>query len=208
MPSLPLETDAFVLLAKPAADTFRQFTVFSGEHGNLLCLQRIAARRRTDAAPAALDLFDEVHLFLESANQGRTWFVQESRLLARPAGIGRSYEALAAASRFVALIARNPVHEDSRAQVYALLRQSLDAFAETAPPALVFFKSLYCFARNEGYPVKQDWAQGLPEGLRATAARLLNSPLAALTEEDARAVSPLLTRLERWIAEKTEIISQ
>ena len=56
--------------------------------------------------------------------------------------------------------------------------------------------------------MKQDWAQSLPEGLRTTAARLLNSPLAALTEEDARAVSPLLTRLERWIAEKTEIIFQ
>jgi hypothetical protein len=52
--------------------------------------------------------FDEAFLSLESSNQGRTWFVREARILCRSAGIGRSYEALRAASAFAALIARNP----------------------------------------------------------------------------------------------------
>ena len=40
---------------------------------------------------------DEAELWLESSNQGRTWFIKEHRLLARRPGLGRSYETLQAA---------------------------------------------------------------------------------------------------------------
>jgi recombinational DNA repair protein (RecF pathway) len=204
MPGLSLQTDAFVLLRKPAADKFQSFTVFSAEHGGLLCLKRISSKAAT--ATSAPDLFDELHLQLENSSQGGAWFIKEARVLEHHQAIGRSYEALAAASHFAALIARNPVHEESRRPVYALLRQAFAAFATAAPPELVLFKSLYCFARDEGYPVKQDWAEGLPDELHLTAVRLLNSPLSDLTGQDARAVAPLQTRLEAWLAGHTEIL--
>ena len=204
MPGLSLSTDAFVLLRKPAADKFQSYTVFSAEHGSLLCLKRISAKAAT--ATSAPDLFDELHLQLENSSPGGAWFVKEVRVLEHHQAIGRSYEALAAASHFAALIARNPVHEESRLPVYALLRQAFAAFATSAPPGLVLLKSLYCFARDEGYPVKQDWAHNLPDELHRTAARLLNSPLAELTAEDARAVTPLQSRLEAWLSGHTEIL--
>lgn len=209
MPGLPLQTDAFVLLKRPPSDAFQGCNVFSAEHGPLLVLQRLA--KTGSAGALALDLFDEVSLRLESANQGQTWFVLEARLVTRHADLGRSYATLRHASALVALVARNPVHEDSRAAVAALLRQALASFAAGAPPDLVWFKSLYLFARDEGYPVKQEWLPALPADLRAAAARLLFTPLAGLAAAGGgapadAAAGPLTQRLEQYLRGHTEIL--
>ena len=203
MPGLPLQTEAFVLLKKPAADRFLQFTVVSPGHGVLLCLRRVAAR--TASTSVALDLFDEADLWLESSNQGRTWFVKEARLLTRHDAIGRSYDALRFASAFAVLLARNAVPDESRIRVYALARQTFTAFGAAARPDLVYLKALYCFARDEGYPVKQDWWQNLPAGDRAAATGMLNQPLAAQTVAPP-AVSRLTRRLEDYLRGHTEIL--
>lgn len=212
MPGLPLQTDAFVLLKRPPSDAFQGFNVFSGEHGALLVHQRLPknpARVRgpskSSGSAVALDLFDEVSLRLESSNQGQTWFVQEAQLVTRHAQIGRSYETLRAASALAALVARNPVHEDSRVQVAALLRQAFASFAAGARPDLVWFKSLYCFARDEGYPVKQQWFPTLPAADREDVATLLNRPLAEQTATIA-AVTRLQHRLEEYLRGHTEIL--
>jgi hypothetical protein len=205
MPGLQLHTNAFVLLKKLPADRFQQLTVISAVHGPLLCLRRIATK--SIATSSALDLFDEADLFLESSNQGRTWFLKEARLLVRHSAIGRSYEALRLASAFAAVIARNPVHEESRASVYALLRQTFTAFGATGRPDIVYLKALYCFARDEGYPVKQEWWQGLPSRDRAVAAELLSQPLAAQTAATPVVVH-LTHHLEDYLRARTEILME
>jgi hypothetical protein len=210
VPGLPLQTDAFVLLKRPPSDAFQGFNVFSAEHGALLIHQRLPKRSaakpgKTGATTITLDLFDEVSLRLESSNQGQTWFVQETRLITRHADIGRSYETLRHASSLAALVARNPVHEDSRVQVAALLRQAFASFAAGARPDFVWFKSLYCFARDEGYPVKQQWFPTLPAADREDVATLLNRPLSAQTATPA-AVARLQNRLEEYLRGHTEIL--
>jgi hypothetical protein len=203
VPAQSLQTDAFVLLKRPPAEAFQGFTVFSVEHGSLLVLQRLAKKSASTAI--ALDLFDEASLELESSNQGHTWFVKETRLITRPAGIGRSYDTLRAASVLTALIARNPVHEESRASVATLLRTAFAAFAAGARPDIVLFKSVYCFARDEGYPLKQQWFPTLASDDREAVAALLNRPLAAQTALPA-AVSRLHRRLEDYLGSHTEIL--
>jgi hypothetical protein len=213
VPGLPLQTDGFVLLKRPPTDTFQGFNVFSPEFGALLVHQRLpksSARSAASAAKAtatsvALDLFDEVALRLESSNQGQTWFVLEVRLITRHADLGRSYETLRHASALAALVARNPVHEDSRIQVAALLRQAFAAFAAGARPDLVWFKSLYCFARDEGYPVKQQWFPTLAAADREAVAALLNLPLAEQTASLV-AVARLQQRLADYLRGHTEIL--
>lgn len=203
MPGRTLQTDAFVLLKRPPADSFQTFTVFSAEHGALLILQRVA--KKSSASSVPLDLFDEVALLLESSNQGQTWFVKEARFQTRHPGIGRSYEALRFASLFGGLIARNSVHEESRGTVARLLRTAFAAFETAERPDIVFFKSLYLFARDEGYPVKQQWIATLTEADRARATALLNQPLAeqtAATPEVAR----LQRRLEDYLRGHTEVL--
>ena len=203
MPAQTLATDAFVLLKRPPADAFQSFNVFSADHGPLLVLQRVA--RKSATAAVALDLFDEASLQLESSNQRRTWFVKETRLITRSAGIGRSYESLRTASALAALIARNPVHEESRPAVATLLRTVFAALADGARPDVVHFKALYCFARDEGYPLKQQWFPTLPAADREAVAALLNRPLAEQAAAPA-AVARLQRRLEEYLGGHTEIL--
>ena len=203
MPGLPLQTDAFVLSKRPPADTFQTFNVFSAEHGALLILQRLAKKSAVTAV--ALDLFDEASLLLESSNQGRTWFVKETRLVTRHPDLGRSYETLVAASALASLVARNPVPEESRLAVASLLRTALAALAKGARPDIVYLKSLYCFARDEGYPLKQQWFPLLPAADRATVAPLLNRPLSDQTAPPA-VVHALQRDLENYLRGHTDIL--
>ncbi len=203
MPAQSLQTDAFVLMKRPPADTFQSFTIFSAEHGALLALQRVA--KKTSATMAALDLFDEASLLLESSNQGRTWFIKEARLTTRFVDIGRSYDALRLASALAALVARNPVPEESREPVAQLLRTAFAAFANGVRPDIVYFKSLYRFARDEGYPLKQQWFPTLPSSDRAEVAVLLNRPLAEQSL-GAEAVARLQRRLEEYLRGHTEVL--
>ena len=203
MPGLPLQTDAFVLSKRPPADTFQTFNVFSSEHGALLILQRLG--KKSGGAAVALDLFDEASLLLESSNQGRTWFVKETRLVTRHPDLGRSYQTLVAASALASLVARNPVPEESRVAVASLLRTALAALAAGARPDIVYLKSLYCFARDEGYPLKQQWFPLLPAADRATVAPLLNRPLSDQTAPPA-VVHALQRDLENYLRGHTDIL--
>jgi hypothetical protein len=213
MPGQQLQTSAFILAQQPSgSDTFEQLTAFSGEHGVLLCLMRspkpksTAAGRRGSVSrnEGRLDLFDEAELWLESSNQGRTWFIKEHRLIQRHNGIGRSYEALRAAAALSTLISRNPVPDESRLPIASLLHSTLTALASGGRPDIAWLKALYCFLRDEGYPVKQQWWPQLSAASRDTAAQLLNQPLAAQTA-DAPTVAQITRSLENWVKAETEI---
>lgn len=214
MPALPLQTDAFVLLKRPPSDSFQSFTLFSPTHGTLLALQRVA--QKASATSIALDLFDEASLQLESSNQGQTWFIKEARLLTRHADLGRSYDTLRLASALAQLVARNSLAEESRPPVATLVRQAFAAFASGARPDFVWFKSLYRFARDEGYPLKEQWFPTLPSADRAAVSTLLNRPLADLSAPESpnpmgypltpAAVARLTARLEEYLRGHTEIL--
>ena len=204
MPGATLQTEAFVLARRPtAADGWQAFTLFAAEHGLLTAMQRVL--KRVSASQVQLDLFDEAALSLESSNQGRTWFVREVRMARRHVAIGRSYAALQGASALAALIARNPVSPESRPSVEVLLRAGLAAFEESDRPEIVTFKCFYCFARDEGYPVKQEWFPGLTPADRELVAGLLNRPLA---DQTASADDALRLRrlLEDYLRGRTEIL--
>lgn len=202
MPGQQLQTTAFVLTRQPSgSDAFEQLTGFAADQGVLHCLRRQASGK---SATSPLDLFDEAELWLESSNQGRTWFIKEHRLIQRHDGIGRSYEALRSAAALGTLLARNPVPDESREAVAALLRTSFAALAGGGRPDIVWLKALYCLLRDEGYPVKQQWWPQLPEADRDQAAHLLNQPLAAQTA-DSTTVARITRRLEDWVRGETEI---
>jgi hypothetical protein len=103
------------------------------------------------------------------------------------------------------VIARNPVSPESRGSVAALFRTALAAFAEAARPDIVHFKSLYRFARDEGYPVKQEWLPGLAAEDREVAGFLLNRPLSEQTAA-VDIVSRLHRLLEDYLRGNTEIL--
>jgi hypothetical protein len=203
VPGQSLTTEAFVIEKRPPSDAFQTFGLFSAEHGNLIALQRIS--RRPSPKHVAPDLFDEISASLESSNQGRTWFFREARIVTRRASIGRSYDCLRYASLLAAVIRRNPVHEESRANVGRLLRTAFDAFGGAGRPDVVYLKSLYLFARDEGYPVKQEWLPSLPAADRAVASAALGRRLGE-QEGAAADVERIRRSLEAYLGSSTEII--
>ncbi len=203
MPGQTLTTEAFVIERRPPTDAFQALGLFSAEHGNLLAMQRIP--KKASSAQAAPDLFDEVSAMLESSNQGRTWFVKEIRITARRSGIGRSYDALRFASALAAVVSRNPVHEESRSNVARMLATALDALASGARPDAVHLKSLYLFARDEGYPVKEEWLPSLSPADLAVARAVLNRRL-DVQDTVAADVARLRHSLETYLGASTDII--
>lgn len=204
MPGQQLQTSAFILSKQPSgSDSFEQLVVFSSERGTLHCLVR-APKTGNSASGGRLDIFDEAELLLESTNQGRTWFVKEHRITQRHEGIGRSYDTLKSAAALATLITRNAVPDESREPITGLLRSSFSALGAGGRPDIVWLKALYCFLRDEGYPVKQDWWPQLAPADREISAQLLNQPLSAQTA-DAPTVTKITRRLEEWIKGETEI---
>jgi recombinational DNA repair protein (RecF pathway) len=203
VPGPTLTTDALVLHRQPPTETFQTFTVFTPDHGALRILQRLPGKKPS-AAHLALDLFDDVSLLLEGTPSGDAWFVKEARLHTRHAGIGKRYETLLQASAFAQLAARNPGSEESYPAIHALLRTAFTAFATSDRPDIVYLKSLYCFARDEGYAVKQHWFPSLPAADRPLAIALINQPLASQTTSPPD-VTRLLRSLETYVRQHTEI---
>jgi hypothetical protein len=197
-----LATSAIVLNRTESGDKWMRLVCFSVEHGNLDCLVR-KSQKPTSKSPT-LDLFDDAHLSLESTNQGRTWFIKEATVERRRAGLGNSYEALTHACRFSRILVRNPVHDESRRAVHALLERALDAWETGTRPECVYFKSLFLLARDEGYPVQQDWWPRLESDDRQAAESILRTPVAEQEVSDAT-VSRLTHALEHYLHHDTEI---
>lgn len=187
-----LATEFHVLDRALGSEGWSRLTVFSAIDGRLECLQRITSKPSAAAPP--LDLFDHVRATLETRNQGRTWFVREAMPLRRRTGLGASYAALAHACRFARVLARTPIHDDSRAAVAALLDRALDAWETGTRPDAVYFKSLFLFARDEGFPVREEWIRHLAAGDRAASETILRQPAAEQTtgEPDVRRLSGAL----------------
>lgn len=197
-----LATSAIVINRTESGDKWMRLVNFSADHGNLDCLVR-RSQQPTSKSPT-LDLFDEAHLSLESTNQGRTWFIKEATVDRRRAGLGNSYEALTHACRFARILVRNPVHDESRRTVHALLERALDAWETCARPDCVYFKSLFLLARDEGYPVQQDWWPRLDSDDRHAAESILRTPVSK-QEIQVATVSRLTDALEHYLHHHTEI---
>ena len=208
MPGPVHQTEAHVLAKNTHTGDHAQLICFSPTDGLLTVMLRAARNNKPDTSPAP-DLFDLLALELQhgrgSPGSG-PWFVREHRILARHPAIGRDYPTLAAASRLARNITRNPGPEDRRAAIHALLIQSLNALERPGTrPELIYFKSLYCLARDEGLPIKQEWLPSLPVADRSMVATALKQPADA-PEPSSADLCRLAKRLESYLSNTHELI--
>lgn len=204
MPGPSLALEGLILGKRPPTESFQLHTIFSIAEGTVRAHQRIP--KKPTATHVPLDLFDEAAFTLEGARDGGgNWFVKEVRLLHREPNLGRSYDALTAASAVATLVARNHVPEESREPVYALLKTAFATLAAGGRPDVVYLKSLYCFARDEGYPLKQEWFPSLVAADRAAFATVLKQPVAEQTTP-ADVVDRLQHQLERYLRGHTDVL--
>jgi len=192
-----LATEFLVLDRAAGSEGWIRLTVFAATEGRLVCMQRVTSK--PSAAAPMLDLFDHVRATLETRNQGRTWFVREALPLRRRTGLGASYAALTHACRFAGVLARTPIHEESREAVAALLTRALDAWEAGTRPDAVYLKSLFLLARDEGFPVREEWIRQLPAGDRAMTELILRQPAAGQTTDEAD-TRRLTAALEDYLA--------
>ena len=85
-----------------------------------------------------------------------------------------------------------------------MLRKGLDAWETRSTPLSTYLKCLYVYCRQEGYPVKEEWAECLPPLEKAFIVRILNSPLSELSEEE-ESLKQAIDSLEHYIRYHTHI---
>ena len=203
-----LSTEGIVLSREPPGERYQAVFLFSPEYGILRVYQRIPGKR----GAAMMDLFDEVQLHLQTSSQdvanpqGQLWFVHTDPFyLRRYSELGRNYDTLSHASAFSNILVKNPVHEESRQETYTLLKKALEAFSKYARADIVHFKALYTFARNEGYPVAQEWLPLLSPKKREAAHTLLHRPVSQL-EYPLDEVMVLLESLVKYLEETADMV--
>lgn len=169
-------SSAIVLKLAPSGERFTQLHLLTPDYG----LFNVLKRNRSKANAYTLDLFDqgEAHVDHKPGESAHRGFLTDFVVSKKRSGLGKSYRALQAASWISGFLLRNPMHEESSEDLFRLAERAYDALNDGRPPNAVMLKTLYVFARDEGYPVLEDWASKLPPQTANAAATLLNTPLA------------------------------
>ncbi len=190
-----------ILRHEPSGEQFERLNLLTTDRGQINCLIRRPKRNPTQSLP---DLFDSVEILLEQKNDDGFGFVKELQILKRRSGLGKSFIALEKACEFSAILASNLHHAADTRSIYTLFLKALDAWETRIQPEATFFKSLYLFAHQEGYPLKQDWFQKLDHPDRTEVASIINTPL---TDQvlDSKTINTWIEKLEFYIGHHTDI---
>ncbi len=202
MPNRRLSTEGFLLSKEASGESYQRYQVFTAEHGLLLCLNRISSRKSLKIQP---DLFDRAHLELDKPQSGAAWFLGEYNLITRHTGIARNYKTFLRASEFATAMLKNLAHVETFEKLYDLTATAFRSWEKGYDAEVVLLKSLYLFARQEGYPVKEDWWQAIPAKEREKSASILNKKIELLEPGDP-AYTDLLDNLKDWIIRRTDIL--
>lgn len=202
MPSKRRSTEGIILSREPAAESYNRFFVFSKDTGLLHCMKRVARKPQQKAQP---DLFDHAILELDAPSNGKVWFLRDYRLIHRPATIGRHYQSLFYGSKFARVLRNNLIHMETFETAFTLFLEALKYWERGRLPEIVYFKSLYRYTRQEGYPIREHWLASLPSDLGGSATEILRLPL---RQQDANRseIEKVIASLERWLAGHTDIL--
>lgn len=194
--------EATVLHLIPTGERFTQVKLISPSIGVLSLLKR----NQTKTKGFAIDLFDhgEAHVDHKPGEGSNNGFLTDFCVSKKRSGLGKSYRNLQAASWLSGLLLRNPMHDEMGAEVFALSERALDALSEAAPPNATKLKMLYVFARDEGYPVLEDWVSKLSPSLTETVRIILNTPLKEI-ELDSETQQSAFASLAHYVQYNTHI---
>ena len=144
---------------------------------------------------------DRIEVQLDSPSERSPFFVKEYVLLERYEALGKRYATLVCASEFARLLSKN---KTECRHAYTLLEKALKAWNTGHPPEVVLFKSLYLFAKQEGYPVKEQWLAKLSGSYQTQALSILNRSLDQCPQTGS--LEALTTPLLQWIEHHTDIL--
>ena len=85
-----------------------------------------------------------------------------------------------------------------------LLRSSLSSFARAITPKVVLLKMYYCFARDEGLPVRESWLAGLSQSTCGDTLEILRMPVDQASPDSSK-LNNVLESLKIWLNAETEL---
>jgi hypothetical protein len=197
------ELSGIVLSRDPAGERFLRIRIFDQVLGLKAALFSLPGKSTQKSIPP--DLFDDVNCLLNpNHTQLSIPFVTDFQR-------AFSYRALAidpliflTASQIARFYLINGDHLLEPAPRLKLLRSSLDSFQRAQVPQVVLLKLLYCFARDEGLPVRESWLAGLPRRLSLHAQEVLGLPVDRAMIE-LSVINEILESLRNWMNSETEL---
>jgi recombinational DNA repair protein (RecF pathway) len=172
-----VQISGIILKKEASGEQFFKLTLLSPEQGSVLAMFRRPKRNSRTPSP---DLFDEVELILEKKGDTGFGFVKELSIHHQRRALAKSFIALELACEWSSILSKNLPRETETESIYALFKRALDAWETRKHPEAIFFKCLFVYAKNEGYPVKHDWFEKLTHSERVQVAEILNTPVSEL----------------------------
>ena len=194
MPSPEFLTQGIILGSEPSGEKFAIHSLLTTDQGIISLLAR---RSNKPGRQVGIDLFDEGAFRFERRPDSRYAFLKETQILRKHTHIAHRYKAFQAAARFARLIRANPIPIDNQEQIYTLLKRGLEAWETHKDPDAALLKCLYLYCRNEGYPIREEWAMRLPSTEYSRLAKILNQPLESSQYDNNDLIASLETYLER-----------
>ena len=192
-----------ILKREASGEQFYRLNVLSEETGNTLVMMRRPKKNiRSGSTP---DLFDEIEAVLDKKGDGGFGFIKEVNILTRRRGMAKSFIALELACEWSTILIKNLPRDMEMEAVYQLTQKALDAWENRIHPEAIFFKCLFVYARNEGYPVKHDWFEKQSHQNRIAVASILNTPINEL-EIKPEEVRKWNDALKHYIQHHTDIL--
>ena len=171
-----LQDRACCLKRSPSGEDRLLLQLFLREEG----LKRVFARVSRKGGPGrgVPDFLAVGEVTLRQKGPDLPAWLQEFSPEAAYHGIARDYRRLKAASRMAAFFAANLPHVEEFPSLWDLLHSALEAVENAPVPEVVPLKTVFLFARGEGYPVHQDWLGRQRGGDRRALADNLRRPVA------------------------------
>lgn len=206
MPNRTESDELLVLSREPSGENHLKLQLLGKQSGLLLGLlrQSRSGKTRRHSPP---DLFDCIDATFSSPKTGASGpvFFSETTILRSHPGLARRYANLEAAVAYARMLIRNAGHLEDHNRLYHLSREFIGGLEHTSHPRAALLKVYFRFFREEGYPLKEDWWQGLPTEQRERASYLLKTPLHSIQDPDKTAEN-ILQSLTRWIGGHTDIL--
>ena len=192
---------AIILDKQPRAESSLFITAFSQEEGLVFVYKKMSSKK-TSFAP---DLFDEISCQVQMPNsETAVRFLKDFDVKKHRQGLSASYEKLCAASEISEIVKLNGAHIDETQTLAELLSITFDSIETAQNLDAVKIKFLYLLAKNQGYPVKEDFFASLPASEKSDFAEILKTPILQLSDKIQQA-QRLYKILKYWVQENTDL---
>ena len=199
----PTELSSVTLSSDPAGDRFVRVRIFDQALGLSAALFRLPGKKSGQSAPP--DLFDDLECQLNPLRSGSSIpFVAEYQKARSYRELARNPSHFLSASEIARFYLNNGSHLLDPQPRLELLRTALDSFSRTLVPKVVLLKLYFCFARDEGLPVRESWLSCLPQVLTEETRRALTRPVCEIGL-DANRIEELVESIKLWMNAETEL---